>query len=64
MQGQHQQFLIFSLIGAELSTFAVEDEVIGAVPVLDNIQPLVNFTSEAFQSEIVAQKDRFQGPTQ
>jgi hypothetical protein len=46
VQRQHRHLLIFSAIGRDLAPFANENEVVGTVPVLDDIESLLNFTSE------------------
>src|SRR5512144_2219124 len=58
MECEHRGFLIFDPVRRHFTTFAKEDEPIGAIPVLDDVQPLMNFTAEGFGPEIVAKKDR------
>ena len=43
MKRQYSQFLIFHTVSRKFTPLAVEDEVIGAIPVLHHIQALVNF---------------------
>lgn len=37
MQGQNGQLLILQPVGRDLATFAKEDEIIGTIPVLDDL---------------------------
>lgn len=57
VQAKHRRFLIFQLVRRNLAPPAVKDEAVGAVPVLDHIQPLVDFAPQRFQAQIVADKD-------
>jgi len=57
MQGEHRSFLVFPPIGRNIPAFAKKDEIIGAVPILDDIEALVNLTAEFTEPEIAAEKD-------
>jgi hypothetical protein len=57
MQGEHRQFLVVPPIRRDLPTFAKEDEIIRAVPILHDIEPFVNLTAEFAQPEIAAEED-------
>ena len=57
MQSMGCGFLILHAVGGNLSTLAKEDKAIGAVPILDNVQPLVNFPTERLRAQVSAQKD-------
>ena len=43
---------------------SIIDEAIGAVPILNDIQSFLNFTSDFFVHQIIAEKDRFHGASQ
>jgi hypothetical protein len=58
MEGQHSDFLVFQAVGGHLTAFAIEDEIVGTVPVFDHLKPVINFPSEGFLLEILAEKDR------
>ena len=58
MQCEHGQHLLVEPFGCELSTLAVEDELVGAIPVLDDVQPLVDLAPQRLGGEIAAQEDR------
>jgi hypothetical protein len=57
MQGEHRQFLVFPPIRRDIPAFAKEDEIIRAVPILHDIEPLVNLTAEFAEPEIAAEED-------
>jgi hypothetical protein len=42
VQREHQDLLVFQLIAGELPALAVKEEAVSTIPVLDDIQPLVN----------------------
>jgi hypothetical protein len=46
---------------ANSPALAVEDEVVCAVPALNDIEALVNFTPQRFRAKVTAQKDGFNG---
>ena len=45
-------------MGINFATFAIKDKVIGAIPIFDDIESLIDFTTKFFGSEVVAQKNR------
>src|SRR5712692_4487662 len=53
MQRQHRQLLVFPLIGGKFSSFAKENKIVGAVPVLDDVQPFMDFPPQRWQPEIL-----------
>src|SRR6266567_4348951 len=57
MQSEQRSFLIFSPIRREIPAFAKEDESIRAVPILDDIEPLVHLPAEFAEPEIAAEED-------
>ena len=44
VQAQHAEFLVLATVAAEFAAPGEEHEVIGIVPVLDDIEPIVDFT--------------------
>jgi hypothetical protein len=52
--------LVAQLVGGELAALAVQDEVVGAVPGLDHLQPLVDLPPERLQAQVIAQERGFQ----
>ena len=58
MEGQHSDFLVFQAVGGHLTAFAIEDEIVGTVPVCDHLKSVIHFSSEGFLLEILAEKDR------
>jgi hypothetical protein len=57
VQRGHGQFLLVEAVGRDLPALAVEDELVGAVPVLDDVQPLVDLAPPCLGGEIPAQED-------
>jgi hypothetical protein len=37
--------LVFEVVAADLATFAIEDEVVGPVPVLNDIEAFLNLSA-------------------
>ena len=64
MQRQHRHLLVFSAIRSDFAPCANKNEVVGAVPVLDDIESLLNLTSQLSKPEIAAQEDRPTGLAQ
>jgi hypothetical protein len=54
MEGQHRDFLVFQTVGGHLTAFAIEDEIVGTVPVFDHLQPVMDVASEGVLLEILA----------
>src|SRR5260221_976912 len=44
-------------VGAELAPLAVENKVVGTVPIFDDLQAVVNFGAQRFKAQVIA-KDR------
>jgi hypothetical protein len=42
LQRQRHDLLLFAAVGGQLALAAIADEVIGRVPVLDHVEPLVD----------------------
>ena len=57
---QHGEFLVLQVVGSDLTAFAVEDEVVGSVPVLDDVETFLNFAPQRFGVEVATQKNRFE----
>jgi len=57
MQGEGRQCLVFPPIRGDIPAFAKEDEIIGAVPILHDIEAFVNLPAEFAEPEIAAEKD-------
>src|SRR5262249_32258010 len=55
------QFLLVEPAARELAALAAEDELVGTVPVLDDVQPLVDVATQRLGREIPAQKDGLDG---
>ena len=57
MQRKHCDFLILVPIRRDIPPFAKENEIIGAIPIFDDVEPFVNLPAEFAQPEIAAEKD-------
>ena len=60
VQAEHREFLLVTAVGGELAAFPEEDEPVGGVPVLGDVESFVDLAAELFAGEVVAQKDRAQ----
>src|SRR5271170_2484083 len=47
MQGEHADFVIFAAIADHFAATGEEDKIVGAVPLLDNIEAPVDLAAEA-----------------
>src|SRR4051812_28465936 len=54
VQAEHAQLLVLALVARELAAAGEEHEVIGAVPVLDDVEPIVNLAPQALIVKIAA----------
>ena len=61
MEGENRLFLVLEPVGGDFTTLAIEDKPVGAVPVLDDIEPRVDLLAERFGVEILAEKDCLDG---
>ena len=59
-QGEQRSFLLLAPIRRDSPALAKEDEIMRAVPILDDVEPLVTLTAEFAEPEIAAEED---GPT-
>ena len=57
MQGEDRQFLVFPPIRRDIPAVAKEDEIMGAVPILHDIEAFMNLATEVAEPEIAAEKD-------
>jgi hypothetical protein len=57
MQGEHTDFVIFAAIADHFAAAGEEDEVVGAVPLLDDVEALVDLASEVFAVKVPAEED-------
>jgi hypothetical protein len=55
--GARSQLLIISAIAGDFTAFAKQDEVVGTVPVLNDIQTFVDFTSECRKAQVATEKN-------
>jgi hypothetical protein len=53
VQGQHRDFLIFSVGAGQLGVFAVEDRTVGRVPLLDDLQAFMDLSPQLGVGQIV-----------
>ena len=61
VQAEHAQLLVLAAVAGELAPAGEENEVVGAVPVLDDVQPVVDLAPERLVVQVAAQEDRFHG---
>jgi hypothetical protein len=48
VQCEHADFMVLAAIADHFASTGEEDEVVGAVPLLDDVQALVDFAAEVF----------------
>jgi hypothetical protein len=58
LQRQGDDFLLFSAIRGQFALTTIADEVIGRVPVLDDVESLMDLPLNLSRSKIIAEKDR------
>ncbi len=58
MQCQHADFVILPAVAGHFTAPREEDKIIGTIPLLDNIQPVIDFTAQFLAVQIAAQEDR------
>ena len=58
VQRMHRRLLVVQPVAGDLAALAEEDEPVGGVPGLDDVQPLVDFAPQRLVAEIAAQEDR------
>jgi hypothetical protein len=64
VQGEHADFMILTTIADHFASAGEENEVVGAVPLLDHVQALVDFVAEAFTVKVSAEEDGFDRPAE
>jgi hypothetical protein len=47
-------------VRGHLAAFAEVDEIVGAVPILNHVQPFIDFLPQFHRLEIAAQENRFE----
>ena len=57
MKRKHTDFLVVCAVRGHLAPFTEEDEIVGAVPVFDDVEALVDITSKLQRSEVAAQEN-------
>ena len=45
VQRQNRELLILKTVGCDLATLAEKDEAVGAIPIFDNVETLVDFAA-------------------
>jgi hypothetical protein len=61
VQREHRQLLLVATVGTDLAALAVQDEAVGAIPVLDNIESVVDLATKCLEVQVPTQKDRLDG---
>jgi hypothetical protein len=61
LQRQGDDFLLFSAIRGQFALTTIADEVIGRVPVLNDVESLVDLPLNLSRSKVIAEKDRLFG---
>ena len=54
MQRQHRQLLILAAIGGDFAALAKENEVVHAVPMLDDVQILLDLAPQRQEAQVIA----------
>jgi hypothetical protein len=57
MQGEHADLVILAAIANHFAAAGEEDEVVGAVPLFDDVEALVDLAAEVFAMKVPAQED-------
>jgi hypothetical protein len=57
MQGEHADFVIFVAIADHFAATGEEDKIVGAIPLLDDIDALVDLAAEVFVVEVPVEED-------
>ena len=58
VQREHAEFHVLLAVARHLAALAEEDEAVGAVPVLDDIQAFLDFPAQLDKLQITAEEDR------
>jgi hypothetical protein len=62
MQVEHADLVILSAVADHFAATGEENEVIGAVPLLDDVQTFVDLPAECLAVKVLAQEDGLHGP--
>ncbi len=57
VQRQHRQFLILLSVGRDLTAFAKRDEVVDAVPMLDDVEALLDLAPQCRKAQVATEED-------
>ena len=63
VQRQHADLVILAPVARELAAACEEDEVVGTVPLLDDVEPFLNFAAQALAVQVAAEEHGFHGAT-
>jgi len=58
VQRQHRDFLVLQAVTRDLAALAEEDESVGAVPVLDDVQAFMDLPAQRLGVQVAAEEDR------
>jgi hypothetical protein len=50
--------LVFQVVAGDLTAFAIKDEVVGSVPVLNDVEAFLNLLAQRLRVQILAEEDR------
>jgi hypothetical protein len=59
VQREHADFVILAAIADHFAAAGEEDEIVGTVPLLDDIEPLVYLAAELLAVKVAAEEDGF-----
>jgi hypothetical protein len=62
MQAEHAQLLVLASIAGELAMAGKEDEVVGGIPLLDDVQSVVDFAPQRLVGQVAGQGKPFSPP--
>ena len=54
MQGEHADLVILATVAGHVTATGEENEVVGAVPLFDDVQTLVGLTAECLAVKVLA----------
>src|SRR3954454_2767890 len=57
MQSEHADLVVLAAVARELAMTGKENEVVGAVPLLDDVQSFVDLAAQILAVQVAAQKD-------
>ena len=58
VQRQHADLVVLAAVAGQLAAAGEEHEVVGAVPLLDDVQPFVDLAAQPLAVQVAAQEDR------